>query len=1142
MATTTVASGRKTIKDNTGADTYNISADATSVIIAGKMTSGDVINLEGLASEYTVSASGRTITLKSESQTIKFQLAATSGTASIRFLDGDLTATYSAKGGALLGTQKLTKKAADVSDEALGTTDSTAIDFTTGGSSSGGSSSGTTGSTYALTIDTDTWTGTSGNDTFNASNSAGTAAAQTYNTGDILNGGLGTDTLNATIGAASTFVLSDVQAIEVINGNFTAAGTLSMLGSSGVTNVNSRSSTTAAIFSNIGSTSVQLGVTNSAVGATFGFTTAAVAGTADTVTLNLNNQTGGTNVIADVETLNIVSSTSANTIGTLTTAATTKVVVTGNQDLTVPFGATVATVDASAFTGALSATMGAVAAATITGGAGNDALTITAVTGTVSLNGGAGNDTVTAAAALAITDTLIGGDGTDTLSSTSALVNTAGYATPTTRTISGFETLSISNDLTGAITTVGIDTGIKTLVLASDGANTLGGAITFNTGASTLQIGTIATTAAALGAALTAAATDTTAADGDALTITNGNLSTVDAFAAQNVTTTGYESVTINTGSYTTAVAQSSGTISVTGSSGFTSAETLKIAGANNFTAGAITADIIDASAMTSTTDTTLTTVTGTTATTVTGSGGNDVLIIDGTNNVSVNGGAGNDTITGGAGNDVLLGGTGIDSITAAAGNDTVTAGAGNDTIVFGDNFTTGDVVDGGDGTDTLSLTSATNTGSLNVINGLSFSASTALNAKLTNVERVRISDALVIDSANFDMARLANINYVSFGASAQTAAETITGIAANSTFEFTTAAGTTHDLTLTLSDATGSSDAITLALTNNTDTTNFGDVTIASIETATITTAESTSAANTDLFVFDLTATDLTTLNVTGTEGLNLSGVAINATTINASGNAGSVNILGGSANQTITGTAAADTILGGSGADTISGGAGIDSLVGGSGADSITGGAGIDTITGGAGNDSIVLTESGTSADIVILDWSGATDVDSITGFTAGTGGDVITFDVSELVKISGSGGVHSTATVLANLDDAGAPGTTEGMQVLTAAADAVADDNIFVLAGATFSSTSDVEDALEVGGSRALSAISATLDVQDLFFVVYSDGTDSYIGAARVTIDEDGTTFDAGSLSIVNLAKLVGLSSIGSTTLVDANFNFA
>ncbi len=148
MAITTVASGRKTIKDldnkGTATDTYNIGTDATSVTISGKMTKGDVINIEGLASEYTASASGRTITFKSDTQTIKFQLSATSGESSIRFLDGDLKASYGGtKVGASLGTQKLTTKAAAINDEALGALDSTAVEFAV--------SSSTASTTYTLT-------------------------------------------------------------------------------------------------------------------------------------------------------------------------------------------------------------------------------------------------------------------------------------------------------------------------------------------------------------------------------------------------------------------------------------------------------------------------------------------------------------------------------------------------------------------------------------------------------------------------------------------------------------------------------------------------------------------------------------------------------------------------------------------------------------------------------------------------------------------------------------------------------------------------------------------------------------------------------------------------------------------------------
>jgi len=140
----------------------------------------------------------------------------------------------------------------------------TSYNLDTSGSSSGGgsSSSGVTGTTYELSTGLDNRVGTANNDTFNAPNAAGTAAGQTFTVADTIVGGNGTDTLNAVIGAANTYAASNVSGVEIINGTFTAAGTISLLGSSGVTNANGNGSTAAATYTNIGSTSVGLGVYN----------------------------------------------------------------------------------------------------------------------------------------------------------------------------------------------------------------------------------------------------------------------------------------------------------------------------------------------------------------------------------------------------------------------------------------------------------------------------------------------------------------------------------------------------------------------------------------------------------------------------------------------------------------------------------------------------------------------------------------------------------------------------------------------------------------------------------------------------------------------------------------------------------------
>ena len=176
----TVTSGRKTLRETAGADIFNIAFGATSVTIVGRMKAGDIINVEGLASEFTASALGRNITLKSDTQTIKFQLDSSAGSTSVRFLDGDLTATFVAKVGATLGGQKLLRRFVGIDDTKLGDIDSSAVVYTddgasdsTGASGGAGTGGGTTpptvpGPTVALTTNKDNLAGTDKSDSFNA--------------------------------------------------------------------------------------------------------------------------------------------------------------------------------------------------------------------------------------------------------------------------------------------------------------------------------------------------------------------------------------------------------------------------------------------------------------------------------------------------------------------------------------------------------------------------------------------------------------------------------------------------------------------------------------------------------------------------------------------------------------------------------------------------------------------------------------------------------------------------------------------------------------------------------------------------------------------------------------------------------------
>ena len=858
-----------------------------------------------------------------------------------------------------------------------------------------------------LTTGVNTFTGASGNDSFDGSLVSG---AQTWQASDALAGGDGTDTITATLIASVTPIT--MTGIEVVNATVTTAATLNLANATGVTNVNSVSSTATTTFSGI-TTAVTPSISESAADHVLTYT--GVSGSADAETVNLTAATGGLSV-AGIELLTLNGVTSASTLTNITGSTATTLTATGDQALTITAAlpTTVTNVTASTKTaGALTVTMGAVAAATLVGGAGADSFNVGSVTGTVNASGGAGNDTFVATTNLTIADTITGGDGTaDTLSAPFASVSTAGYTTPTTRTITGIETLVVTDDVAGALTAVGVDTGITTVSMAAT-TNT-NSAVTFNAGASTLNIGlssttagTAATTTAVIASSLAVVGATT---DGDNITIKNNNSTagTANAFAAINIAATNTETLTINTGSYTVAVAQTSGTVGVTGSTGFTTAETLVITGANRYTPGVVTADIINASAMTFASVANAPTYdgsAGTTAQTVTGSAGNDILIVSTTSNVSVNGGAGNDTITGGVGNDTLIGDEGDDSITSGAGNDSISAGGGNDTINMAGNLTSADTIDGGAGTlDTLivtalpalAMTNVTNVETL-ILGGAGSSVSLAANVSFTSIDMddgTTVSAQALTLATGYTNATTVLVDVGDSVTNTANAALTITSTDAKmSTTTITGGTGTdTLNITATAAHAGA---ALTLAgLITNVETINLldgGDVT-----TGTVTAGSDMSLT---IGAYASAATVATTLTVDAStlDVGTLTGTAMNAdfenATINGSG---------------VTNVLVKLVLTGGAGADTLTGGAGNDVIVGGAGNDQITGGTGLDNLSGGDGIDTFVMSNTLTFQDTI----SGGAGVDVMT-LTSVADADLTAVTLVETLTLSGTGTLGALAS---------------------------------------------------------------------------------------------------------------------------------
>jgi len=879
---------------------------------------------------------------------------------------------------------------ATVSDTASSLTTATAgVATAVTNATAASASSASPGATYTLTTGRDSPSNTSGNDIYNATNATITSAGQTFNSEDTVDGGSGIDTLNIDHGVASvTYQLINVRNVEVVNANFTAAGVLSLLGSSGITTLTSKGSTAAANFANIESTNIGLGVISSAKDANFVYTAAATAGSADSVTLTVNGvTTGGTITIDGIETLNIISTGTANSIGNLAASAATTINISGEQSINLGTALTVAR-SLSGITHGLSGANGITAtltntnSVTVLGGAGNDVISITDAGGADnSVLGGDGNDVITFSQNLTNSDTVSGGNGiADTLvADSSSFVNFLNLA----GRITGFERITVSNALQNTLTTANIQTGIERVNLQSIVTQ----AVVFENGAKTISF-----SGASAAGSQTLTVSDTGNAITDSLIILNSSAAADSFSGADALTILGFEVVTIDTSTTTTRQLQTAGAIGVTPDSGGSVA--LNFIGNNSITTAALTATsatsgTVDGSGLTGTAALTLgaatigitsiigssnadTLVGSATATTIDGGAGND-NITGGVANDVITGSTGDDTIDGAALNDSLLGGDGNDSITAGTGNDTVIGGSGNDRIIFGGNLATGDSIDGGDGTaDVLIVSQA----SLTTIGAYAISVVTTLNDRISNVERIEITDTLQ-NNAAFDIARLDSINYISLiagynGAGAGgDANEELSGLASGSTVVLNTGANHVDDvLALTLADNSGASNSLNLIMTESA-TTDYGNLAVSGIETVNLFSNEI--AENTAIRVATLgisinrsdgVNTRAVTLNISGTESLTLDTV-VGADLINAAGLSGAARFLmtntaGSLLGQTITGGSGADLIHAGDGADTIDGGAGDDYLKADSSAEDD-----VDTVTGGSGNDTIVFSDAG-EADV--------------------------------------------------------------------------------------------------------------------------------------------------------------------------------
>jgi Ca2+-binding RTX toxin-like protein len=337
---------------------------------------------------------------------------------------------------------------------------------------------------------------------------------------------------------------------------------------------------------------------------------------------------------------------------------------------------------------------------------------------------------------------------------------------------------------------------------------------------------------------------------------------------------------------------------------------------------------------------------------------------------------------------------TGNLSIITGVSNTNITGGLGNDTVDLVATLGTSDTVDGGAGTDTVTVTTAT------------LSASTG--ARISNFEYLNASD-----TGSYSISHIAGLTR---GIANIAGAVTFTNMGSSTELQI----GQAENNAVTGTLATdGNADSINVTIGNmvsasDTTVTSMTTLTLDNHETINITSTGGTTAATNTIAT--LTSASGTKLSVAGDRGLTLT----NATgstlkTIDASAHTAAAGFIMGAAagavNATISGGSGNDTIRGGTGNDVLAGNAGNDSLIGGNGNDNYTGGAGNDSITSGTGNDTI---DGGEGNDQIAL----STGTDNVSG---GAGDDTVQIgtltDVTSADTLAGGDGTDTIAFTTAN-----------------------------------------------------------------------------------------------------------------------------
>ncbi|MFO0346614.1 MAG: cadherin domain-containing protein [Labrys sp. (in: a-proteobacteria)] len=898
---------------------------------------------------------------------------------------------------------------------------------------------------------------------------------------DILAGGLGADSLMGGAGDDAILVISDdVSAGDVIDGG---AGSDVI---SGFGNINLAAATITSIegLSNLGF-GVSYTIASSQIGNGLSASLSVVGSTSSTDAIIVNVGTDGTANLSGWTFLSWTAGTDTITVNgssgndTILGSSQNDSLVGGAGNDTLSYGGAASGVTVSL----------AVATAQVTGGAGTDTVSgfenLTgsafndALTGDGAANiltGGAGNDTLTGGA---LGDTISGGDGVDT-----ANYSTSGAAVTVNLTLSGAQTSTgdASGDVLSGIENV-TGSALADTLTGDAGQNRLDGGAGDDTlqgggGADTLVGGVSIDSASYAGSAdavqvdltNTAAQVSTGDASGDILSGIEGLIGSAfnDALTGDNAANT------------------------IAGGQG---ADTLSGGGGN---------DTLDYRTSTGGVSINLTT---------NAASGGDAAgdVISGFENVYGSSTAG-DTLVGDGAGSILRGYGGVDTINAGLGNDTIDGGTGadrlygedgNDTFVFvAQDAASGEIIDGGAGTDTLSV-GGTNT----------FSSVT-----LSSIEAVAFTaTSTATFAASQYGAGLASGMQVTGSIGTDTLAFTMT---ANSSVDLSGVQFTSWTAAVDTTWITGSTGAETIRGTSQTDSISGG-------------------AGNDEI---DARDGDDTVEGGAGADklvgGAGLDTLSYSGSTAAVSVNLATNTVSGGDADgdtisqfERVTGSAHGDTIIGDNVSNTFWGMGGNDTIEGGAGWDWLLGGAGADSLSGGADNDTFVV-DNGEFAAGEFIDGGTGSDTlraSGVNDFSTGT------IQSIEGLTFSAAGTATFAATQIGT-------GLAAALAVTgSAAADAIvvnlAAGGSVNLSGLTFTSWTAGTDTITVNGSTGDETIQGS-SVNDVLSGGSGTDTLSYAGAgAGVTVNLAITTAQAtggaGTDTISGFENLTGSAFNDSLT---------